>query len=353
MAWWQVACGAGGRNYAQLFVEHDLMLLGPGDPGPYDQESYCREVESGRLSRAKQGAIQRFCKSVQPGDIVLLRKGRRVIEVGVVPEEGYRWNEAFDDVRGWDLQHTRRVVWQDHLRRNLHTIQDERDLFASRKQIPMFTAVRDESILGPLTSLVKRFRERTLRGYPPRPSEVLSDDALGEELFSRGLSNKATEDVVAALTRQRRLLQWYADHGRQSGRPTETEVVAHMVLPLLLALGWSEQLLAVEWNKVDLAGFRRAPTTPESCSLVCEAKGLGHGLGDVLEQATAYIESLGLRNCRRVLLTEGGRYYLYSGSAERQWSDEPTGYFNVEKMRLVNAGGTNAVETLLEVGRAT
>ena len=27
------------------------------------------------------------------------------------------------------------------------------------------------------------------------------------------------------------------------------------MLPLLLALGWSEQLLAVEWKKIDLAAF--------------------------------------------------------------------------------------------------
>ncbi len=70
-------------------------------------------------------------------------------------------------------------------------------------------------------------------------------------------------------------LGWYREYGHASARPDEHEVVAHMVLPLLLALGWSEQLLAVEWHKVDLAGFWGTPTIPENCVLMCEAKGVG------------------------------------------------------------------------------
>ena len=58
--------------------------------------------------------------------------------------------------------------------------------------------------------------------------------------------------------------------------------MAHIILPLLLALGWSEQLLAVEWQKIDLAAFGSTPTTAKTCVLVCEAEGLGHGLQDVL-----------------------------------------------------------------------
>lgn len=350
MTWWQIACGAGGRDYAHLFLDHDMMFLGPGDPGPYSEAAYRAEVDAGRLSTQKRGSIRRFCEDVQPGDVVLLRKAHRVLAVGVVPEAEYRWDEAFDDVRGWNLQHTQRVIWQDHLGDALDQLQNAAGLFASRKQIPMFTAVGDEKVLKPLMPLVDQFRERALRPPPPAPSAVLADDNLAQELFSRGLSNKSTEDVLAALNRQRRLLQWYYDHGEATGRPTEHEVVAHMVLPLLLALGWSEQLLAVEWNKIDLAGFRSAPTDATNCSLVCEAKGLWHGLGNVLHQATQYVEKRDLVNCHRILLTQGGRYYLYVRRAG-QWSEDPVGYFNVEKLRLRNADGTDAVETLLAVGR--
>ena len=49
------------------------------------------------------------------------------------------------------------------------------------------------------------------------------------------------------------------------------------------ALGWSEQLLAVEWNKIDLAVFQATPRTPDKCALLCEAKSLGHGLQNVVK----------------------------------------------------------------------
>src|SRR5256885_6463148 len=60
-----------------------------------------------------------------------------------------------------------------------------------------------------------------------------------------------------------RLLSWYAQFGGDSGRPTEHEVVAHMVLPLLLALGWSEQLVAVERSEEHTSELQ------SPCNLVC------------------------------------------------------------------------------------
>lgn len=65
-----------------------------------------------------------------------------------------------------------------------------------------------------------------------------------------------------AIQCQRRLLEWYRLHGEASERPDEHEVVAHMILLPLLALGWSEQLLEVEWKKVDLSGFPPRPPRP-------------------------------------------------------------------------------------------
>lgn len=161
---------------------------------------------------------------------------------------------------------------------------------------------------------------------------------------------QAVERLLAAIGRQRRLLKWYREHGSASHRPTEHEVVAYMVLPMLLALGWSEQLLAIEWNRIDLAAFRRTPTTAKGCVLVCEAKGMGHGLGDSLGQACRYVESLELKACRSVLLTEGGRFYLFERGSDG-WGENPVGYFNVEKMRrrYVVPPNTDALRTILKL----
>jgi hypothetical protein len=118
----------------------------------------------------------------------------------------------------------------------------------------------------------------------------------------------------------------------------------------LFALGWSEQLLAVEWRKIDLAAFWRTPSNEENCVLVCEAKSRNHGLQDVREQAFNYVQSLSLKKCEKVLLTDGGRFYLYERElVGESWGAQAVGYLNVEKIRTNHLAppNTNAVDTIV------
>ena len=188
-----------------------------------------------------------------------------------------------------------------------------------------------------------------MNDLPATIPEPLTLTEFGEALFSVGLANDPVEHVLRAIERQRRLLRWYKDYGEASRRPDEHEVVSHMVLPLLLALGWSEQLLAVEWHKVDLAGFRSTPSKANVCTLVCEAKGVTHGLDGVLDQAIRYVNKLHLSECRKILVTQGGRFYLHQRNADGGWQETPSGYINVEKIRTnhIVPSDTNAVKTLM------
>jgi hypothetical protein len=344
---WQIACGEPGRYYDDLFLDHDVMFLGPGRPGEYDHAEYGKWVEAGRITSASARRVRRFQQAVQPGDVVLLRKGYRVIAVGLAAGHTYHWNETLDDVYGWDLQHCRSVSWQRDLDGELSAIQAETDLFALRKQIPTFTRVEDSAVLDPIKHLFQRCERRPPKA-PPEASSLLSLAQLGQRLFAKGLPNSAVDQVLRALERQRRLVTWYDAEKRDSGRPTEHEVVAHMVLPLLLALGWSEQLLAVEWRHIDLAAFQSTPTTVESCVLVCEVKKRGSGMQEVWRQAHGYVDELRLASCRSILVTEGARFYIYSKS-DGVWSETPTGYFNVEKLRekYLAPKGTSAVDTIV------
>jgi hypothetical protein len=222
-------------------------------------------------------------------------------------------------------------------------------LFGARKQIPTFTQVNDLKVLDPIQVLIEKCVKRPLKPRPDPVPAPLSLEDLGQALFAKGLSNSAVDQALKAIERQRRLLRWYDEFGLASARPDEHEVVAHMILPLLLALGWSEQLLAVEWHKVDLAGFWGTPTTAERCVLVCEAKRPGHGLRGIFKQAKGYVEKLSLTECRKILLTQGGRFYLHRRGADGAWEDEPSGYVNVEKIRTNHIAPANAdaVETLM------
>ena len=347
---WQMAAGQAGRFYSDLFLKHDVMFLGPGDFGAYESEVYRRAVQNGDTPKGIVDNIASFHDNVQPGEIVLMRNGLKVVGIGIVADAPYESNKTFDDVYGWNLQHTRRVIWQNHLNDEIERLQAKRLLFASRKQIPTFTRVHEETILAPLRALFPRLKERPLRALPPPLPIPLTLDEVGQQLFTRGVANDAVEKVVRAIERQRRLLAWYWEVGKESGRPTEHEVVAHIVLPLLLALGWSEQLLGVEWKKIDLAAFWKTPTTAQNCVIVCEAKARDHGLQDVRQQAYDYVKDLHLTACKTVLVTDGGRFYLYKRSgAVDSWGEQAVGYLNVGKIRTNHLAppNTNAIDTLV------
>ena len=291
---WQIAAGETGRDYTKLFLDYDLMFMGPGNPGAYYKHSYDALVEQGLVKKGIATQLRQFCTEINGNDIVLLRLGSQAKAIGWIrpwraPGE-YRWMSTFDDVFGWDLQHTRRVIWQHHLTDDLQKIQKSKGLFYYRGSA--FSKVN--RLEGQILELFKQCNPRDLKPLPSLP-EPLTLEELGTELFSKGLPNEDVDKFILAIQRQRRLAKWYR---AQSKKPAEHEVVAHMILPFMLALGWSEQLLAVEWNRIDLAAFSRTPRKKENVCLLCEAKEYGHGLQNkTFSHATNYIKRLKLDNC--------------------------------------------------------
>ena len=86
-------------------LAHDVMIAGPGNPGPFTEIAY---KESGDI----RNSLRRFCVEAKQGDIVLLRIGtNRILAVGEIADGQPSWNDVFADIDGWDLQHVRRVRW--------------------------------------------------------------------------------------------------------------------------------------------------------------------------------------------------------------------------------------------------
>ena len=77
-------------------------------------------------------------------------------------------------------------------------------------------------------------------------------------------------------------------------------------------MGWRPELIAVEWNNVDVAVFERLPREPENCYFIVEAKRLGQGVEGALQQAQGYLNVLGIS--RNVVITDGVRYRLFDSS---------------------------------------
>lgn len=280
---WQVSAGPASRSYADVFLNYGVALIGPGDAGAWRPDR-SDEVFQG-------GFVRRFASELALGDIVLLRSGQtRLIAVGIVAS-GYEYLDAFDDVNGWDLQHARRIRWG-----HLATPHD----FAS----PLFGA------------------------NPPRCSRVWNDEV--SDFATRFLSSPPTAwqtaplpalptqepllatipDAISGLVAQAAdLLALMQDNERFGDLPSEDEVIVHFVVPLLRALGWPPERIAVKWRCIDVAVFKALPRTAENCLFVIEAKRLGAGVEGALAQAQGYVVAQGA-SCNAIV-TDGIRYRMY------------------------------------------
>jgi hypothetical protein len=133
------------------------------------------------------------------------------------------------------------------------------------------------------------------------------------------------------------------------------EVVSHVVLPIFLGLGWSHQQVAVEWKKMDMAFFKRTPTTPENCVMVLEAKGLGKPLNDRAFQPQGYVEREGLGAVRYIVTTDGASLFLYEKTADGWAAAEPVGHLDVTNLQRSYPlpEGTSTVDTLVRLQPGT
>jgi hypothetical protein len=113
---------------------------------------------------------------------------------------------------------------------------------------------------------------------------------------------EAVRNVVAEVNDLHALF-W--DRERFGDHPTEDELVAHFVVPLLRTLGWPPERIAVKWRYIDVALFTALPRTPDNCHLVIEAKRLGAGVEGALKQAKGYVQALGVP--RDIVVTDGVR----------------------------------------------
>lgn len=337
---WQIAAGTPGRDYSELFFDYDLMIIGPSDRGDALSNNYAIGSPNSNFRQ-----VHNFSHGPQSGDRVLMRFAHDVIGVGQIPlEEKYQYSfdEAFRCVYGWDLCHCRRIVWAESYKLgNLATV------YNNAKQKPTFTQVHEKRIVKLVQDINNAHFERPLSGLPKIDSSIYSDEELGMELFRAGISNKNVSDIIAALRQAERLLAWYPDSSR---RPTENEIVSHIILPLFLGLGWSHQQIAVEWNNIDMAFFKKTPTYKKNCVMVLEAKGLGIALSDVLHQPKSYIQNLNLAGVKHILTTDGANLFVYEKSGSK-WVSNPKGYLNVNTLQkeYVVPKKTSLVDTLVSL----
>ena len=123
------------------------------------------------------------------------------------------------------------------------------------------------------------------------------------------------------------------------------------MIPLLFALGWSQQTAAIEWNDIDVALFQQMPSQDNTLDCVVEAKSLEKSVLRYFEQAKNYANQEGRSACKRIIVTDGIRYAVY----RRKHDDfDLDAYLNILRMRreyftLGHAGG--AVQAIMGMAR--
>lgn len=305
---WQVAAGLKERNYVDALIEWDVAIIGPGEYGTWPN---C----AGDLQRYAPGMvpiIKRFCEEMKKGDLVVLRLGTdQVHGVGEVVDETPQWLDDFGDVDGWDLQIVRRV-------RYLWSYGTSPKTFPPRtlKFGPTILSLDSEVAIEWLQELQvpKEAWTRELRTLPGlceegKPCRQLTPREIGECLYDRGISSDSISALLTSIDELGRIAGWYS---RAELDVSEQETIAYLTVPLLKCLGWSPQRMAVQREYVDIALFDKLPRDNANLSVVVEAKKFKDPIKVAFSQAASYAEKEGREGCRRLILTDGIKYYVYT-----------------------------------------
>jgi len=338
---WQVAAGDNRRKFADMCLQYDVMMIGPGDLGPFDEKIYAH------LTSYQRNVIRRFHNEPRIGHVALLRLGSREVRaVGVVAEQKPAHVEEFGDIDGWRLQHTWRVRWTE-----------------ARKPFPRgtfrrrFGRVSTPKVLRWLSGFEfpEGARDRPLKRLPPATPKV-TDEELVRQLLERGFPAEQAAKLATTLGSTRRLVEWYKSRGESlSGRPSEHETITYLVIPFLLGLGWSQETVAIEWNHIDIVLFEEAPA--EHVKPVCpiEVKSFGRSIIAPSGQARDYALRL---DCTRYVVTDGVRYSVFEKGPEDFCL---RAYLNITRLRnsypvydeIAEGQCGGAVETILGMAKGS
>jgi hypothetical protein len=316
---WQFASGGRGRNYGRLLIDWGVIVLGPGRFGNWNEN---QATYDSKLSGQKSGEIRRFYRQVEVGDRVVLRKGTdEAHAVGVIESDAV-CHEAFGDVDGWDLQHTRRVRWLWTHDGSPKTFDTYTFNFGQT-----LTKGVDEGVAEWVRSLNLSYRtDNPLPALPESGGQDISIQDIGRHLFDAGVDSSSINELSRKIEELNRIARWY---GRSKEKPSEHETVAYLVIPLMRVLGWTPQKMGVEWNRVDLALFDDVPRTKEKLVATVEAKKWGNSCLTARSQAERYARDVAGDRCQRLIVTDGNRYGVFLRNGSGGFGAEPDAYLNL------------------------
>jgi hypothetical protein len=322
--YWQIAAGSRGRGYADEFIQFGMAFVGG--------QEQCAAMATVNL-----------------GDVILLKRGlSQVVAAGEVVERGGKhrgngdkgWLRDFD---GWDLRSYCYVDWR-----------------VPEKPVNTkgLTRATIQQILQPAHKVIgDQILELPIKPWfpEPPPAEVVTDDQILSFLISEGLRPAAADDLTNTFRRIRVLARYYYDECNWD-EIREHETRTFLIVPLLLALGWAEQQLKIEFpaggGRVDTLCFSRPFHRKEKeCVALIEAKAFSSGLYYAPNQAKDYAKAF--PSCTALVVSNGYCYRAYRRTPAGVFSEKLSAYLNILSptkaypLDPANAGGALDVLRLL------
>ena len=304
--YWQIAAGSVGRDYSNVFLKFGLAFVG------------------GKTSIATMN------NEVNVGDIVLLKLGtRKILAAGVVVERNGIYKGCDDkdwlrDFDGWDLPAYCYVEWKRPSQPILTS-------GLSRSTIQRVHQKKHKDIADDIL----KFGTKVYVSAEPAKTNLVEDTEILKFLIKEGLRPSSADELTNTISKIRLLADYYYNHCHWEDI-REHETRTFLVIPLLLALGWSEQQIKIELpcsgGRIDIACFRkRYEQNNNECVAIIETKDFSSGLDYAHKQAKVY--SKDFPNCKAIIVTNGYCYKTYLRDDNGQFLMFPSAYLNLLKPR--------------------
>jgi len=330
---WRIAPGDPPRagELGTLFLKHGLVAVGGEDW----EETQKRQTNdwAGKLYHR-----------VNIGDQILLKAwGRQDLlwAIGRVIGECKKHGRLVD-VDGWDVSITRAVEWflppgscfgpqNDWDIEGVEHVDVGPGALDRRAIVPG----ANDNLRSLANSVVSdsqqtgwiRLQSMQLEQSEPRK---LDRNGLRDNLLDAGITSALVDEILRLFERMRDLWGFYCRNCETRGEASEHEVIAYLVVPFLRTLGYSEQSVAIEWKRIDVAVFGRDERTrsmryePSHLRVLIEVKRPLSGLGDARKQVEAYATQY--PDCKVIVVTDGLRYKIHAREGDR-WP--PVAYLSV------------------------
>ncbi|HLG33890.1 MAG TPA: type I restriction enzyme HsdR N-terminal domain-containing protein [Bacteroidia bacterium] len=300
--YWQVASGSKQRSYPNVFIDFGVFAVNEADKG--------------------RGGYHNYLRQAKKGDIFILKEGLKLIHaVGIVKDDELRKQEFYFNFDGWELDYFKYVEW-----------------FAPVKPIKVvglkqgtINQCHKEHLKKIADDGLKKWKQAKVKYKIDKNIQIVKDEDIINSMINNGLKISQSEILTSTLNQVRRLANYYTNNFEPS-LVNEDQVRSLIVIPFLLAIGWSEQQVLLEYHigkqKADIICFDR-PSHEEKkkAKLLVEVKKLSEGLTYGVDQAFSYAKEL--KDVRIICVTNGFCYQIYDLNSDNP--KEPYAYINILK----------------------